>query len=177
MEMSLTSGVSESSQLHHKVLDSYLRILESVMNETLGKVAAEEFGNCLFINKDGNKFFDHKHEETVSIRDFEGQISIKAFVELLSDVGSFGNLSLDNLNREYSELVDYFQDELVPFIEKEEIIGLRAAFRAGQNVQVSRERVFSLRNQILGVGCVGVINNLFERVYDSKREHYLKHVG
>lgn len=177
VEMNLTGSPAGGDQQHNKVLGSYLRILESVMNETLGKVASEYFGNCLFISHDGDKFCDHKTDENISIRDFNGQASISAFVNLLANVGSFGNLSLESFTNEYSELIDYFQNKLVPFIRDEELIELRAAFKTAQNVIVSKERVFFLRNQILGVGCVGVINNLFEKVYDSERDYKMKVAG
>lgn len=175
VEMSLAGSGSKSGHTH--VLDSYLRILESVMNETLGKVASEHYGSCLFISHDGDQFYDHKTDENTAIRDFSGQISIHAFVKLLSNVESFGNLTLEKITYEYEDLINYFQNNLVPFIEQEEIIELRKAFKEGKNVEASTERVFFLRNQILGVGCVGVINNLFGKIYDSKREHYLNKAG
>lgn len=177
VEMSLTGSSSGGEHQHNQVLGSYLRILESVMNETLGKVASEYFGNCLFINHDGETFYDHKTEDNVSIRDFNGQASINAFVNLLANVGSFGNLSLENFTNENRELIDYFQNSLAPFIRDEELIELRSAFKSGQEVKMTKERVFFLRNKILGVGCVGVINNLFEKIYDSEREYHIKVAG
>lgn len=177
VEMSLTGNSTGGENQHIEVLGSYLRILESVMNETIGKLASDYFGNCLFICHEGEKFCDHKTEDNSSIREFYGQASINAYVNLLTNVGSFGNLSLDNFKAEHSELIDYFQNNLVPFIRDEELVDLRSAFKTGQEVVVSKERVFFLRNKILGVGCVGVINNLFERVYASEKEYHIKIAG
>ena len=63
------------------------------------------------------------------------------------------------------------------FIIDEEIVCLRKSFKAKRSTQVSVERVFLLRNKILGVGCRGVINNLFQILYDSERSQYFKNAA
>lgn len=174
VEMSLTqkSGGENSESAH--VLDSYLRILESVMHESLGKVATELYGDCLYVKQNGEAFSHHKSEGDIRLADFNGNISIEAFVDLLSETRSFGNLSLDKLFENYPKMIAYFKEELAPFIIDEEIVGLRKAFKYNEQVSVSTERVFFLRNKILGVGCKGIINNLFQLLYDSERDQYLQ---
>ncbi len=174
VEMSLTHKSNIENSGASPILDSYLRILESVMHESFGKIATELYGDCLYVEKDGNAFRHNKSEGDVALKDFDGIISIEAFVNLLSNVNSFGNLSLDKLTQTYPTIVDYFKEELIPFIINEEIVGLRKAFKQQEPVHVSTERVFQLRNKILGVGCRGVINNLFQLLYDSERDQYLQ---
>lgn len=174
VEMSLAEKENGSNLIFENVLNSYLRILESVMNETLGKILNSQYGECLFISDDGERFSDHAGPNTSLLGKYNGYISMNAFLHLLSDVTKFGNLSLESTNDKFPEMVDYFTNTLIPFIEEKELVSMRSAFKRGEKVTISKEMVFHLRNQILGVGCVGVINTLITILFNSEQEYFLK---
>jgi hypothetical protein len=174
VEMSLADKENGSNLVFENVLNSYLRILESVMNETLGKILYNQYGECLFISEDGERFSDHAGAGTCLLSRYNGHISMNAFLHLLSDVSKFGNLSLQSTNEKFPEMVDYFSNTLIPFIQNQELVAMRNAFKAGETVNITREKVFYLRNQILGVGCVGVINTLITILFNSEQDYFLK---
>jgi hypothetical protein len=177
VEVGLTKREDFDSNLFDGVLSSYLRILESVMNDTLGFILKREFGNCLFISKSGTHFSDQKTEDNISIDLFQGVISLNGFVHLLVDANKFGNISLKDLEVTYPNIVEYFSNELVPFILEEELAEMRIKAQQGEKLQVSKIQVLKVRNQILGVGCVGVINSLFNLIIKYESEYLYKNVA
>lgn len=151
----------DNPELFKNILTSYLKILESVMCHTMGPVLMAEYGDCLFISEDGKKFYDHKTENNITINKYKKTISMQAFTNLLSDVSSFGNLSLHSLEERNPKLVYYFVNTLCPMLNKLELVEKREALQhPGNNLIISKHEAIDVRNEILGVGCSGVINNL-----------------
>ncbi len=142
------------------ILKSYLKILEILMHETLGNVLKSEYGNCLYVSNDGRKIFDSSLEDTVPLNGYSGNLSIGCYINLLKDINNFGNLSLKKLTEFHSDLVSYFVDELVPFMNEFEIDHLRTTLFQDVKVDIQTVKVMAIRNKILGVGCHGIINSL-----------------
>jgi hypothetical protein len=177
VEVSFSKREVSDSVLFEGVLTSYLRILESVMNDTLGFILKREFGNCLFISRCGTSFSDQKSSENISVDLFQGMISLDAFVSLLTDASKFGNISLSELEVKYPNIVEYFSQELIPFIEQEELVQMRSRVQQGERLVVNRVQVLKIRNNILGVGCIGVINSLFNLIITYESEYLYKNAG
>lgn len=179
--LSVESSLSKSSHndgiYFGQVLSSYNRILESVMNNTVGKILKSEFSDCLFIDCDGSKFVEETQEGSISIGNFKDVISLYAFTELISESKKFGNINLKDLEVKYPEIVSYFSQTLVPFIRDEELVSLRGLSQNSQTINTSKEKAFFIRNKILGVGCVGVINTLHKFLQSYESQIHMKKVS
>tara|TARA_Y100000768_G_C23988861_1_gene690722 strand:- start:862 stop:2043 length:1182 start_codon:yes stop_codon:yes gene_type:complete len=160
-EMELAKGY-QSEDVLFKTLFSYLKILEGTLNDTIGEILKEQFGNCLYINEEGTQFSDQMGAGFVRLDHFSGLISLESLVSLPEQINHFGNLSLDATNSKYSELIEYFLSELIPMNNKFELAALRSQLKPEKPLRFSKSFVYQVRNQILGVGCKGVINNLVE---------------
>jgi hypothetical protein len=103
---------------------------------------------------------------------------MQAFVNLLSDVSSFGNLSLTGLEKDNPELVFYFVNTLCPILKKFELVQKRECLhRADNELQISKFEAIDVRNEILGVGCKGVINSLVKLTLLKYPEKQFKSVA
>jgi hypothetical protein len=168
----------DNPELFKNILTSYLKILENVMSDTMGPVLREEYGRCLFISSDGKKFFEHKMDNNIPINEYKKVISMQAFVNLLSDVSSFGNLSLTGLEKDNPELVFYFVNTLCPILKKFELVEKRECLqRVDNELQISKFEAIDVRNEILGVGCKGVINSLVKLTLLKYPEKQFKSVA
>jgi len=161
--LSAEMNFSQKENNHHyeDVLQSYIKILETVMNDTFGKLLKSEFGDCLYVSSNGRNLYDGPAENSKKINQFNGLISIDCFVTLLRDVKHFGNLSLDKLFLYHKEIVEYFVSDLVPFINDFELVALKES----REETHKRELIFTIRNKILGVGCNGIINQIMTLSY------------
>jgi len=102
---------------------------------------------------------------------------MKAFLSLLSDVSKFGNLSLTKIENEYPDLVYYFVNELIPMIKEYELVEKRAQLQSNNKVTVPKKEAIQVRNEILGVGCKGVINNLINLAILFEKEEQFKDIA
>lgn len=177
VETILAKREKDNPKLFEKIVNSYLKILENIMSDTLGAVLKLEYGNCLYISKEGDAFFDHKTSENISINEFKNSISMKAFMNLLKDVSQFGNLSLSNLEQGYPELVYYFVNKLGPLIVEHELVEKREQFKQHKLLSITKSDALSIRNEILGVGCKGVINKLINLTMFTEKEEQYKDIA
>jgi hypothetical protein len=168
----------DNPELFKNILTSYLKILENVMSDTMGPVLRDEYGSCLFISNDGKKFFEHKTENNIPINEYKKVVSMQAFVNLLTDVSSFGNLSLTSLEKGNPELVYYFVNTLCPMLKKLELVEKRECLqRANTELNITKAEAIDVRNEILGVGCKGVINELVKLTLLRYPEKQFKRVA
>ncbi len=177
VETSLAQEDSTSENFTYSMVHSYLRILESLMSDTLGKVLKNNFGKSLYISHDGEKLYDHKTDENIKLNDFHQIISLGAFTAFLKDISSFGNLSMKALEETHPILVKYFSEELAPFLLENEIPTTRLRLKNGDKISFSKAQAFAIRNEILGVGCIGVMNQLIKLTALDDQEEKLQNIA
>ena len=73
---------------------------------------------------------------------------------------NFGNLTMNVVENEFSEVVNYFLKELKPFLESQEVMAKISLSQENQPLILTANSVYELRNFVLGVGCLGVVNTL-----------------
>lgn len=177
IELYLAKSDESRPILFSKVLESYINILESVMNETLGVVLKLELQNSLYISEEGDKFFESKLEDNIALSDYEGVIQLSAFENLLQSMNQFGNLSFNSIERRFPSITQYFSQELIPFIRQEQLLTMSSELKQFENIIIDKSKALRVRNHILGVGCNGVINNLFNLILKYEFDIHYKQVG
>lgn len=177
--LSVENFISRSDISHletcQQVLFKYLRVLESTMNETIGYILRDEFAETLYVNEEGNKFFDSPVQDTVQLKNYTGNLKIELFVDLFNRNKMFGNISFEFLKEKYPGLLEYFQAELYPFILDNEIVEKRNLSLAGERqFHTTKEHTLLIRNLVLGVGCEGIINKLVHMTFFASGEIRIK---
>lgn len=176
--LSLEMRLAQSNLLNKEeckfLYGSYLKILESVMNETLGFVLKNEFGRHIFIDSSGHNISDKYQEGYTPVSEYRGAMKLAAFMELAENVVAYNGISLELLNERYSQLRKYFDQELVPFMTGLELVQKQKLILSQSEFEVHKSDIFKLRNSVLGVGCTGIINNLITLFLESDQAHYLK---
>jgi len=162
VEISLAKKNFDDDHLAHATLDSYLRILESVLNETLGKMLKDQYGESLFIN------------ETTLLNDFKGNLTLDMFVDFFHHQKGYGNFSFQLLASSFPEASEYFNKDLMAFLDSFEIVSKRKAIQEGQRLSVDKQNIIKIRNHILGVGQVGVINNLIQMLFEYEDNNFMQ---
>jgi hypothetical protein len=156
---------------------SYIQVLESVMNETLGFVLKNEFGRSVYIDETGMNISEKNQEGYLPVNEFVGAIKISAFVELAQNVSKYNGISLELIDEKYSSLRSYFDSELAPFMLALELAEKQKRLLAHSELEIKKSDIFELRNSVLGVGCTGIINNLITLFLESDQAHYLKNAS
>lgn len=157
-------------KLQESVLQSYIKIFTSVLNRTIGDVLRCELGDKVFLSENGN-MIDYQAQNSLKLSQFNKDFELKQFMNLKHDFEKFGNSSLHSFFEKYSKLVDLYENEILDFAFKFEILAKEHQIQNG-NLNISKEEVFAIRNQILGVGCIGVINSLVQEKISIENTNY-----
>lgn len=159
MSEQLLGDVRFSPEVREKVFFNYVSVMEESLNLVLGDILRETFSESLWISKSGNKFSEEPESDFIAIGKFDSTIKLEGYVHLLEIHKAFGNLSMTVVETEYTEAVKYFLNELKPFLDSHEILA-KVAMDNDQSVHLTAAQVFELRNFVLGVGCLGLVNTL-----------------
>lgn len=173
-EMRLTKDLEVTPAALYQSLASYFRILESILNVTLVQMLKDQFGSQLYVKKDGSEFSHERNEQVVSLSTFDGSLSIGAMAKLFQSTKCFGNVNLEIISDFCPEGMKYLSETLFPFIDEQEIVAKTNALKNSEYFPVTKPQVMILRNNILGVGCLGVINSLVGMLFRYEENNYLQ---
>lgn len=151
---------ADPNETQIKILTGYSNILELTLNQFLGEVLRKDLGSYLFISTDGSKISNASEPDYVSFAEFSGVIRLEAIMTLLKDFESYENISIVRFKKDWSNLIEFLFKNVFPLIEKFELLGLPSQGLKGKS-DFPISSTYEFRNSVLGVGCKGVINNMF----------------
>ena len=152
--------VKTSLEVRNNVFANYISVMEESLNLVLGNILRETYSDSLWVSSDGSQFSEEPLAGFVQIGKFDSAVKLEGYFHLLQGHKTFGNLSMSVVENEYSEIVKFFLHELKPFLETQEILAKKALLDQQKSVMLSAQNVYELRNFVLGVGCLGVVNTL-----------------
>lgn len=161
-ESHLMNQKGDTKYVYMCVLDSYLKIFEYTLDEILGRILRDEFGEILYIKSDGGGVHEFFQESSVLISKFSGVIKTEVFFDIFYKAKQFGNISLVDVTYKYPYLFKYFRENLVPFIEKFEILFKHKSLASKASIHISKQEIMAIRNEILGIGTLGILNSMYQ---------------
>jgi hypothetical protein len=164
VELLLSQSNKSESNLFNKVMNSYIRILESTLNDTLGNLIRFEYSEELYVDQHGTCLSQNKFEGSVLLKNYDGLLALNAFKQ-------FAGLHND-FDQGHPKLEAFIQSKLIQFIDKNELISLRESFQKERDINISKEHALMVRNSILGVGCKGIINSLYHILFSEELENH-----
>lgn len=173
VELQISRSQYENYSQLHLCMQSYLNIFESVLNQTVGEIIKSEYGESLFINPQSTLLSASESKEFNQKLSYSNcQLSLESFSQIFSENDRLGNISFSHIMERFPEYTKFVEKNVAGLICERELDLKQNALKEGQKIAVSKQEVISIRNQILGVGCVGVINQLMEFKFAFSEIYY-----
>ena len=150
---------------------TYLKCLESLLNETFVAYLKREEGHRIWVTKDCSapKFIrsvlDKDKSSLIRLKDSKEVFNLSQIKMLLDTPSFFPHTSLDFVFREKKSFWEYCRLELRPTLKNESLIELKNLLSTHAHVKAHDRELLLVRNILLGVGGKGVFNNIIESWY------------
>lgn len=165
-------GKKDRVKLEQAIL-TYLKCLETILNETFVAYLKREEGLRIWVTKDGNmaKFMrsaqDKDKSSLTRLKDTTEVFNLSQIKMLLDTPSFFPHTSLDYVFRGKKSFWEYCRLELRSVLKNESLIELRNILTTTGDVKAHDRELLLVRNILLGVGGRGVFNNLIEAWYED----------
>jgi hypothetical protein len=151
---------------------TYLKCLESLLNETFVAYLKREEGHRIWITKDRSSptfirsVLDKDKSSLTRLRDSTEVFNLSQIKMLLDTPSFFPHTSLDYVFKGKKSFWEYCRLELRPTLKNESLIELRNLLSVHGEVKAHDRELMLVRNILLGVGGRGVFNNIIEAWFD-----------
>lgn len=173
VELKISKCEYEHASELHDCFRGYLNVFNSVLNQTLGQIMKDYYGQKVFIDPQSLELSANESKKySIRLSDFHGDLSLKTFSQIFSENDKLGNISYLPIMEKFPEQTKFIEKNVKDFIHHFELDLKHSAIQQGERIQVTKQEVISIRNQILGVGCVGVINHLIEFMFAFEENYY-----
>lgn len=165
-------GKRDRKKLEQAIL-TYLKCLESLLNETFVAYLKREEGHRIYITKDRTqpKFMrsalDKDKSTLIRLKDSSDNFNLSQIKMLLDTPSFFPHTSLDYVFRGKKTFWEYCRLELRGTLKNESLIELRNLLTTEGDVQAHDRELLLVRNILLGVGGRGVFNDVIETWFDA----------
>jgi hypothetical protein len=165
-------GKKDRVKLEQAIL-TYLKCLETILNETFVAYLKREEGHRIWITKDGHmaKFMrsalDKDKSSLTRLKDTTEIFNLSQIKMLLDTPSFFPHTSLDYVFRGKKSFWEYCRLELRSVLKNESLIELRNILTTAGDVKAHDRELLLVRNILLGVGGRGVFNNVIEAWFED----------
>jgi hypothetical protein len=165
-------GKKDRVKLEQAIL-TYLKCLETILNETFVAYLKREEGHRIWITKDGHmaKFMrsalDKDKSSLTRLKDTTEVFNLSQIKMLLDTPSFFPHTSLDYVFRGKKSFWEYCRLELRSVLKNESLIELRNILTTAGDVKAHDRELLLVRNILLGVGGRGVFNNVIEAWFED----------
>ena len=165
-------GKKDRVKLEQAIL-TYLKCLETILNETFVAYLKREEGHRIWITKDGKmaKFMrsalDKDKSSLTRLKDTTEVFNLSQIKMLLDTPSFFPHTSLDYVFRGRKSFWEYCRLELRSVLKNESLIELRNILTTAGDVKAHDRELLLVRNILLGVGGRGVFNNVIEAWFED----------
>jgi hypothetical protein len=165
-------GKKDRVKLEQAIL-TYLKCLESILNETFVAYLRREEGHRIYITKDGSvsKFMrsaqDKDKSSLTRLKDSTEVFNLSQIKMLIDTPSFFPHTSLDYVFRGKKSFWEYCRLELRSVLKNESLIELRNILTTAGDVKAHDRELLLVRNILLGVGGRGVFNNVIEAWFED----------
>jgi hypothetical protein len=166
-----TGGQQDRAKLEQAIL-TYLKCLETLLNETFIAYLKREEGHRIWISKDPHspKFIrsalDKDKSAFIRFKESDVIFNLSQIKMLLDTPSFFPHTSLDYVFMGKKSFWEYCRLELRPTLKNESLIELRNLLAVHGEVKAHDRELLLVRNILLGVGGRGVFNNIIEAWFD-----------
>lgn len=165
------SGKKDRVKLEQAIL-TYLKCLETLLNETFVAYLKREEGHRIYVTKDCTqpKFMrsalDKDKSSLIRLRETNEPFNLSQIKMLLDTPSFFPHTSLDYVFRGKKAFWEYCRLELRSTLKNESLIELRNLLSHPGDVKAHDRELLLVRNILLGVGGRGVFNDIIESWFD-----------
>lgn len=166
-----SGGKKDRLKLEQAIL-TYLKCLETLLNETFVAYLKREEGHRIWITKDRSlpKFMrsvlDKDKSSLTRLKDSTDTFNLSQIKMLLDTPSFFPHTSLDYVFRGKKSFWEYCRLELRSTLKNESLIELRNLLTTQGDVKAHDRELLLVRNILLGVGGRGVFNNIIESWFE-----------
>lgn len=168
-----TSGKKDRFKLEQAIL-TYLKALETILNETFVQHLKEQEGFRIYVTKDDPPKFlrsaiDRDKTKLMRLRDCHLNFNLSQIKMLLDTPAFFGHTTIDYVFRTRKEFWEYCRLELRATLKNESLVELRNSLTTPDHLNKHERELLLVRNILLGIGGKGIINQILQTYYrDSK---------
>ncbi|MBA2404386.1 MAG: hypothetical protein H0V66_06415 [Bdellovibrionales bacterium] len=166
-----SGGKKDRFKLEQAIL-TYLKCLETLLNDTFVAYLKREEGHRIWITKDRSspKFMrsalDKDKSSLTRLKDSTETFNLSQIKMLLDTPSFFPHTSLDYVFRGKKSFWEYCRLELRSTLKNESLIELRNILTTHGDVKAHDRELLLVRNILLGVGGRGVFNNVIEAWFE-----------
>lgn len=167
------SGKRDRFKLEQAIL-TYLKTLETILNETFVQHLKEQEGFRIYVTKDDPPKFlrsaiDKDKTKLMRLRDCHLKFNLSQIKMLLDTPAFFGHTTIDYVFRTKKEFWEYCRLELRATLKNESLVELRNSLTTPEHMNKHERELLLIRNILLGIGGKGIINQILKTYYrDSK---------
>jgi len=167
-----TGGKKDRFKLEQAIL-TYLKCLETLLNETFVAYLKREEGHRIWITKDSTfpKFMrsamDKDKSSLTRLKESTDVFNLSQIKMLLDTPSYFPHTSLDYVFRGKKSFWEYCRLELRSTLKNESLIELRNKLTIHGDVKSHERELLLVRNILLGVGGKGIFNDVIEAWFES----------
>lgn len=171
-------------QKHHnvgRIAFSYLKCLEMILNDLIiGHIKRSGFAEDFFVDNTSappKLFLQHSKDYLIALKQFNKNFSINQMIYFLERCHTQNHLSFKKAFSDHKQFIRFATGDLQKIIQDNSFVAIRNALAHNDASSVDIHDAMAIRNLILGVGCKGIINQLYQTFYPEKFKDLIKVKG
>ncbi len=171
-------------QKHHnvgRIAFGYLKALEVILNDlVINHIKRAGHGECFFVDKTSappKLFLQQSKDYLIPLKQFNKNFSINQVIYFIERCHNQNHLSFKKAFSEHKQFVRFVTGDLQKLIKENSFVAIRNSLAHNESDKVDIHDAMAVRNLILGVGCKGIINQLYQTFYPEKFRELIKVKG
>ncbi len=168
---------------HHnnkRIAFSYIKAFEIIMNDlVIHHLKRQGFGDEFFVDATSmppKLYLEQASENLIPISAFQKNYSIGQLVYFLQKAHQT-NFCLKKAFQPHKPFVDFVTNDLSTILKSNKILEIRGILAHGESDEVSIHDAMAIRNLMLGIGCKGLIHNVYQSFYHKEFKDFSKVLG
>jgi hypothetical protein len=171
-------------QKHHnvgRITFAYLKALEVILNDlVIGHIKRSGHGENFFVDATSappKLYLQESKDYYIPLKQFNKNFSINQIIYFIERCHNQSHLSFKKAFSEQKQFVRFVTGDLQKLIKENNFVPIRNALAHNDSDKVDIHDAMAIRYLILGVGCKGIINQLYQTFYPEKFRDLIKVKG
>lgn len=171
-------------QKHHnigRIAFGYLKALEVILNDlVIGHIKRTGFGEDFFVDATSappKLYLQDSKDYYIPLKQFNKNFSINQIIYFIERCHNQSHLSFKKAFSDRKQFIRFITGDLQKLIKENSFVPIRNALAHNDSNKVDIHDAMAIRNLILGVGCKGIINQMYQTFYPEKFRDLIKVKG
>jgi len=171
-------------QRHHnmgRVAFGYLKALEVIMNDlVIHHLKRSGFGEDFFVDNTSSPpklYLQQSKSHFVPIKQFQKNFSLNQIIYFVERCVTSNHISFKKAFADHKPFIRFVKGDLQKIIQDNQLINIRGILAHNNSDAVSFKDAMAVRNLILGVGCKGLVQMLYQGFYPDQLGTTIKVLG